>query len=125
MARDLGFDEERVEQVSIVVTELAANLVKHARLGELILRALQDAENLGIETLSLDRGPGIANVDVSLLKTLALTERARLQFRAEGFNVANHANFGLPENDISSPNFGRVLTAGSPRLFQLAVKMIF
>ncbi|MBL0159334.1 MAG: TonB-dependent receptor [Bryobacterales bacterium] len=71
------------------------------------------------------RGPGIANVDVSLLKTLAVSERARIQFRAEGFNVANHANFGLPENDISSPNFGRVLAAGSPRLFQLAVKIIF
>lgn len=71
------------------------------------------------------RGPGIANVDLSLIKTLPLTERARLQFRAECFNIANHANFGLPENDISSPNFGRVLTAGSPRLLQLALKIIF
>ena len=68
------------------------------------------------------RGPGIANVDLSLLKTFAVTERARLQFRAECFNIANHANFGLPENDIASPNFGRVLTAGSPRLFQFALK---
>ena len=62
LARDLGFDEERVEQVSIVVTELAANVAKHAGKGELLLRALQDTENWGIETLALDRGPGIANV---------------------------------------------------------------
>lgn len=71
------------------------------------------------------RGPGIANVDLSLLKSIALTERTRLQFRAECFNIANHANFGLPENDISSSNFGRVLTAGAPRLVQFGLKLLF
>ncbi|MGJ5816483.1 carboxypeptidase regulatory-like domain-containing protein [Paludibaculum fermentans] len=71
------------------------------------------------------RGPGIANVDLSLLKSITLTERTRLQFRAECFNIANHANFGLPENDISSTNFGRVLSAGSPRLVQFGLKLLF
>lgn len=71
------------------------------------------------------RGPGIANVDVSLLKSVPLTEQVRLQFRAECFNVANHANFGLPDNDIASPNFGRVLTAASPRLMQFGLKLVF
>ncbi|MGC4053801.1 MAG: TonB-dependent receptor [Paludibaculum sp.] len=71
------------------------------------------------------RGPGIANVDLSLLKTIELTERTRLQFRAECFNIANHANFGLPENDISSTNFGRVLSAGAPRLMQFGLKLLF
>jgi hypothetical protein len=71
------------------------------------------------------RGPGIANVDVSLLKSMALRERLRLQFRAECFNIANHANFGLPELDISSPNFGRILSSGSPRLFQFGLKLLF
>ncbi len=70
-------------------------------------------------------GPGIANLDLSLLKTVALREQLRLQFRAESFNLANHANFGLPENDLASPNFGRVLSAGPPRLLQFGLKLLF
>lgn len=60
-----------------------------------------------------------------MLKNFAPAETVRLQFRAECFNIANHANFGIPDNDIASPNFGQVLEAGAPRLFQAAVKVIF
>jgi hypothetical protein len=49
----------------------------------------------------------------------------RLQFRAECFNLFNHANFGLPENDLQSPAFGQILQAGPPRLLQLALKFLF
>ena len=69
--------------------------------------------------------PVSSNIDLSLLKTFAVAERLRLQFRAECFNIANHANFGLPENDIASPNFGRVLQAGPPRLLQFGLKVVF
>ena len=41
------------------------------------------------------------------------------------FNVANHPNFGLPVADLNSANFGRILSAGPPRLLQFAVKLIF
>ncbi len=71
------------------------------------------------------QGPGFANLDLSLLKLFALTERTRLQFRAECFNVANHANFAVPVSDLNSRNFGRVLEAGPSRLFQLALKVVF
>jgi anti-sigma regulatory factor (Ser/Thr protein kinase) len=66
MGSDLGLDEVCVEHVSIVVTELATNLVKHAGGGDLILRALRIAGPTGIEALSLDKGPGIGNVGESL-----------------------------------------------------------
>ena len=62
----LGFDETRIGHVSIVVAELATNLVKHAGGGELIFRALQCADTSGIEILSLDKGPGIKHVGESL-----------------------------------------------------------
>ena len=83
------------------------------------------AGQFGNEGRNAVRGPGIANVDLSLLKSFNLGENTRVQFRAECFNVANHANFGLPDNDIASPNFGRVLEAGAPRLFQFGLKLIF
>ena len=83
------------------------------------------AGQFGSEGRNAVRGPGIANLDVSLLKTFALRERARLQFRAEVFNLLNHANFGLPDNDLASPNFGRVLSAGPPRLLQFGAKLLF
>lgn len=65
MAEQLGFDSIAREKVAIVVTELATNLLKHAGEGELVARRLVSARNPaqeGIELLSLDRGPGMANV---------------------------------------------------------------
>lgn len=89
------------------------------------LDPVTQAGQFGNEGRNVVRGPGIANVDLSMAKAVALNEALRLQFRAECFNVANHANFGLPDNDLASPNFGRILEAGSPRLFQLALKLLF
>jgi len=66
IGRALGFDEALVGHASIVVTELATNLVKHAGGGELILRALQYDDISGIEILSLDKGPGIERIGESL-----------------------------------------------------------
>ena len=71
------------------------------------------------------RGPAFASFDVSAMKTFHIAETAALQFRAEGFNVANHPNFGLPVADIESANFGRIAQAGSPRLMQFALKVLF
>ena len=83
------------------------------------------AGQFGNEGRNAVRGPGISNLDLSVLKDFAVTERARLQFRAECFNLANHANFGLPDNDVASPNFGHVLEAGAPRLMQFGIKLIY
>jgi hypothetical protein len=71
------------------------------------------------------RGPGIESVDLSLFKNFNIDEHRRVQFRAECFNLLNHANFGLPENDLESPAFGQILQAGPPRLLQLALKLVF
>ena len=79
----------------------------------------------GNEGRNAVRGPGLATVDLSLFKNFAVTERARVQFRAEAFNMLNHPNFMLPENDLASPEFGQILQAAPPRLLQLALKFIF
>ena len=83
------------------------------------------AGQFGNEGRNVVRGPGIANVDLSLFKNFPIGESKRIQFRAESFNVLNHPNFQLPQNDIASPEFGQILEAAPPRLFQLALKLIF
>ena len=73
-------------------------------------------------------GPGIANSDLALLKSLHLTESKSLQFRVEAFNFANHAQFygaAAVSGNISSLSFGRVVSAADPRLLQIAVKFYF
>jgi hypothetical protein len=73
-------------------------------------------------------GPGMDNYDVALLKNVRLTESKSLQFRLEGFNIFNHAQFFGPQSvdgNISSSTFGQVVSADPPRLVQLGVKLLF
>ncbi len=89
------------------------------------LDPVANAGQFGNEGRNAVRGPGIETVDLSVFKNFALAEATRLQFRAEFFNTLNHANLGLPENDVQSPAFGQILQAGPPRLLQLALKLLF
>jgi Carboxypeptidase regulatory-like domain len=89
------------------------------------LTPAQNPGEFGNEGRNAIRGPGIASVDLSLFKYFNTSESTRAQFRAEAFNVLNHPNFFLPENDLASPEFGQILQAGPPRLLQLAVKFLF
>ncbi len=84
--------------------------------------ALGTFGNLGRDTVS---APVQINFDMSLTRTFPIKERFRLEARGEGFNVINHANFGNPSTNLSSANFGRILTAGDPRILQFALKLHF
>ena len=70
-------------------------------------------------------GPGLNNWDLALLKRTSVTERVSLEFRAELFNVFNHAQFRNPASDASAPNFGQVILARDPRIGQLALQVHF
>ncbi|MGH9328602.1 MAG: carboxypeptidase regulatory-like domain-containing protein [Terriglobia bacterium] len=70
-------------------------------------------------------GPGIADWDLALMKNVHLTESKTLEFRAEFFNVFNHAQFNNPQGDIIDSNFGLVSSAMDPRIGQLAIKFLF
>jgi anti-sigma regulatory factor (Ser/Thr protein kinase) len=61
LASRLELGQECEGRLAIVVTELATNLVKHGKGGELLLRALRAGERRGVGILSLDHGPGLAN----------------------------------------------------------------
>lgn len=89
------------------------------------LDPVAEAGQFGNAGRNIVRGPGMANLDASLTRWFSLTESTRLQLRLESFNVGNFTNLGLPVNDLVSPNFGRILEAGPPRLFQAALKLAF
>ena len=73
-------------------------------------------------------GPGLNNFDMAIEKSLVLTEGKQMQFRLEGFNVFNHAQFFGPASvngNISSAGFGQLVSSQPPRLLQAAVKFMF
>ncbi|MBX7222910.1 MAG: TonB-dependent receptor [Blastocatellia bacterium] len=72
-------------------------------------------------------GPGTTQLDLSLFKDFGLTERLKLQFRTEFFNIANHPQFSNPNTDVSSGDFGRIRgTRGfSNRQIQFAFRLTF
>ena len=70
-------------------------------------------------------GPSFKNVNFSLVKNTTIKEAATIQFRTEFFNLFNHPNFGLPDNFVGSPSFGRLISADSPRRIQFGLKLLF
>jgi len=70
--------------------------------------------------------PGFFNWDTALFKNTQLTEKLRLEFRAEFFNILNHPNFGVPASNISVPaTVGRISSASDPRDIQFALRLLF
>jgi hypothetical protein len=91
------------------------------------------------------RGFGASQIDFTLRRQFAITERVKLQFRSDFFNLFNHPNFGDPRTSLSSGLFGRATQTlaaslgagginggfsplyqiGGPRSIQLALKLQF
>lgn len=70
--------------------------------------------------------PGMVNFDASLVKHVPITERFDLQFRAEFFNLLNHANFNPPDTGIGDKTVGQISAMSTlPRVGQLALKLTF
>ncbi len=62
-----AFSAERTGQLDIIVAELCSNLIKHARHGQLIVKHIEEHGNKGVEIISVDSGPGIADVKRMML----------------------------------------------------------
>ncbi len=84
---------------------------------------------------NLLRGPTLTNLDIAIAKTTTITERYKLEFRAEFFNALNHPEFAQPTlgsgaTNLLGPTFGQITTTGSfrgptPRIGQFALRLTF
>ncbi len=70
-------------------------------------------------------GPGLVNFDFALAKTFRLGESSSIQFRSEFFNLFNTPPLGFPSNVLTSATVGRILSAGTSRQIQFALRASF
>jgi len=72
-------------------------------------------------------GPGYVQGDVSIFKTLTLTQRLKTELRAEAFNITNTPQFTNPDGNPTDGNFGFVTGTrqASERQLQMAVRILF
>jgi len=87
--------------------------------------AVNGPNTFGTSGRNILQGPGSANVDFGVVKNFSVAERHRVQFRAEFFNLFNRVNLGNPNTTVVNKNFGKITSAGSPRVVQLALKYMF
>ena len=67
IARDVGFPSSDPTLIATAISELARNIVRYARRGEMILRLIEDETRLGIEVVAVDKGPGIRDVSLAMV----------------------------------------------------------
>lgn len=80
----------------------------------------------GNQGVNIVRADGIINADAALLRNFSLGgEDRRLQIRGEFFNLANHANFGVPGRVLGAPGLGIVNSAGPGRRVQVGARLVF
>jgi hypothetical protein len=114
--------DQRPDQ--ILASPYADNKSRHAWLNPAAFRApaVGSYGNMGAANIA---GPGSFRLDMGLTRKFQMGEAKTLEFRAEVFNLPNRVNLGNPDTSITSANFGRILSAGDPRVMQMAMKFVF
>ena len=88
--------------------------------------ALPDAGTFGNHERNSIRGPGFWKIDLAISRLFAFGASQNVEVRLETFNLLNNFNWGNPNTNFSSGNFGRITTsAGDPRIMQFGVKYAF
>lgn len=72
-------------------------------------------------------GPNFYNLDASLFRNIQITERYKVEFRAEAFALPNSPGWQLnnPNTNVNDPNFGKVRGSGGNRSLQLGLRLLF
>ena len=61
LVSDSGFSDKKIGEVDIIVAEMTSNLLKHGGGGEILVRIMHEEDNVAIELLSIDNGPGMTD----------------------------------------------------------------
>ena len=77
---ELGFDENELAELELVITEMGTNLIKHAGGGELVISEIGDGNHRGVKIETVDRGPGIYDPEKAL---------------TDGFSTSGGLGYGL------------------------------
>lgn len=110
------------------------NQIAHYFNGDNIRIPLDPSKPFGNAARNIARSMPFWQFDVALNKTVEVTERAKVQFRAEAFNILNRANFLAPNSTCAAWNaqgacttgsFGTITSTLDPRLLQLGLKLFF
>ncbi|HSL21537.1 MAG TPA: TonB-dependent receptor [Vicinamibacterales bacterium] len=83
------------------------------------------ANTFGNAPRSVVRGPWRHMTDLALFKNFLVSDRVGVQFRLEAFNAFNETNFTGVRTTLESADFGRLITAGEPRMIQFGLKLTF
>ena len=88
--------------------------------------ALPDPGTFGNHERNSIRGPAFWKIDLAISRLFAFGSSQNVEMRLEAFNLLNNFNWGNPNTNFSSGNFGRITTiAGDPRIMQFGVKYAF
>jgi anti-sigma regulatory factor (Ser/Thr protein kinase)/serine/threonine protein phosphatase PrpC len=107
MALAIGFDETASAEVALAVSELGANLLRHTKGGTLTLTPVVDGRRVGMQVISQDRGPGIADVEQAL---------------TDGFSTTGGLGYGLGAVNRLMDEFDIVSEPGTSEGTRIACK---
>lgn len=117
LTKDLGFSPVQISELEIASTELATNLIKNGAIdGKIVVRLLFDRPASGIEMVSLDSGPGIANVDAAIRDHYSTCDTSGLGLGAisrlmNEFDIFSHAGTEVSaEGSQQSHPLGTIVT---------------
>ena len=100
-----------------------SDITEEAFNSDVLCTGLGQSGNLGRNVL---RAPNQSRFDVGIIKSTKLSETVALEFGWDIFNVFNKANFGAPDFELGSPDFGQIVTTvGGPRVMQFRAKLKF
>jgi hypothetical protein len=71
------------------------------------------------------RGPGLATLDATIEKSIAIAGERKMELRIETYNLLNHANFNLPGLTLGAADFGVISSARPARTIQLGARFNF
>ena len=86
---------------------------------------LQAPNFFGNSGRNIITGPKLVVIDLSISRNFKITEKQKIQFRGEMFNVPNHPNFSTPNVYLDQANVGSITTAKDPRVIQIGGKYQF